>query len=114
MQKPKLYDQKGPEWVIQQSIIKMLVDREWFVKVIHGNVYQSGLPDLFACKRRFGSRWIECKNPLKYAFTAAQLETFPRMMAENVGIWVLTAATDAEYDKLFKPPNWYLYLPVAK
>jgi hypothetical protein len=24
----------------------------------------------------------------------------------GVGIWILTSATQAEYDRLFKPPNW--------
>lgn len=114
MQTPKLYDAKGPEAKIQTALIKFLLEREWYVKVLHGSVYQSGMPDLFACKRRFGSRFIEVKNPEKYAFTAAQLETFPRLMAEGVGVWVLTAATQTEYDKLFKPPQWFTYLSVMK
>lgn len=114
MQTPKLYDQRGPEAKIQDELIKFLEARGWFVKVIHGNVFQSGLPDLFACKRKYGSRWIEVKNPASYKFQATQLETFPRMMAEGVGVWILTAATEAEYNKLFAPANWYQYLPIAK
>jgi len=91
-----------------------MIERGWFVKVIHGSVFQSGLPDLFACQRKYGSRWIEVKNPLSYKFQPTQLEVFPRMMSEGVGVWVLVAATQVEYDKLFKPPNWWQYLPIAK
>jgi hypothetical protein len=29
--------------------------------------------------------------------------------AFGIGIWILTAATQAEYDKLFRPPNWRAY-----
>lgn len=110
MNKPKLYDAVGPEAKIQHALIKFLEDRGWFVRVIHGNMYQSGLPDLFACQRKYGTRWIEVKNPLSYKFQPSQLITFPRMMAEGVGVWILTAATQTEYDKLFKGANWYWYL----
>lgn len=113
MKRPKIKSKHGPEYYIQKSIIKFLNDRGWFCQITHGNMYQRGFPDLFVCKRRYGSRWIEVKNPNKYKFTPAQMETFPRMSAEGVGIWILTAATEAEYQKLFKPANWwsYLYIP---
>lgn len=114
MDKPKLKDTHGPEWHIQQAVIKFMVERGWYVRVIHGSAYQSGLPDLFCCQRKYGSRWVEIKNPLSYKFQPTQMEVFPRLMAEGVGVWILTAATQAEYDKLFRAPNWFLYLSVAK
>ena len=125
----KIRGSKGPEAKIQEAIIKFLEDRKWFVKRMHGNMYQHGIPDLYACRRKFHYgvpkegiyysneplvRWIEVKCAEKYKFTAAQLKDFPRFMQEGVGIWVLTAATEIEYAKLFKPPNWYQFLPVAK
>jgi len=100
----------GPEWIIQQKVIEFLRIRGWFVKVIHGSTFQTGLADLYICKRTYGSRWVEIKNPLAYRFTAAQLETFPRLASEGVGIWILTAATEEEYQKLFLPPNWWTFL----
>jgi len=103
---------KGPEAVIQDAIIKFLRERGWFVNPTHGNMYMRGFPDLYACKRRYGPRWIEVKNPEAYSFTPAQIEMFPRFSAEGVGIWILTAATQREYDKLFKPPNWWTYLKI--
>lgn len=100
----------GPEALIQEAIVKYLRERGWFVKETHGNMYQQGFPDLYAAKRRYGSRWIEVKYVPNLKFTPAQWEDFPRMVAEGIGIWVLTAATQAEYEKLFKPQNLWVYM----
>lgn len=101
---------KGPEAKIQAAIIKMLRERGWFVKPTHGNMYQHGLPDIFCCKRRYGSRWIEVKNPASFKFTNAQWEDFPQFLANGIGIWVLIAATEEEYQKLFQKPNLWVYM----
>ena len=101
---------KGPEAIIQGQIIKFLRERGWFVNPTHGNMYQHGFPDLFAAKRRYGSRWIEVKNPKKFKFTPAQWEFFPRMLAEGIGIWVMVAATEVEYKKLFQKSNLWVYI----
>ena len=111
MKTQKIYNHaKGPEAKIQEAVIKYLREREWFVKIIHGNTYQHGLPDLYIAKRRYGSRWVEIKNPLKWKFTPAQWQDFPRMVAEGVGIWILTAANETEYQKLFDKPNLWKYM----
>ncbi len=107
--KPRNYA-KGPESVIQDALIKMLREKGWFCKVLHGNMWQSGLPDLFVAKKRYGPRFIEVKNPAKFSFTPAQLEDFPRMVAEGIGIWILVAATEKEYAKLFQRPNLWIYM----
>ena len=104
----------GPEWHIQQAIIKKLTLLGWYVNPTHGNMYQQGFPDLYACHRSYGTRWIEVKNPKSYKFTAAQIYSFTRMAAEEVGIFVLTSDSDEEYQKLFQPSNWHLYLSVFK
>jgi len=126
MRKLEIHSVRGPEAKIQAAIIKFLEDRKWMVKSTHGNLYSSGWPDLYACRRRFyyGDkshpasealvRWIEVKNPLNYRFTAAQLKDFPRFNAEGIGIWIMTEATEAEYQKLFRAPNWYTYLSAAR
>jgi hypothetical protein len=100
----------GPEAKIQQEIILALRAAEWFVMVMHGNEFQKGVPDLYACHAQYGPRWIEVKNPLAYAFTPAQREMFPKFTAVNSGIWVLTSATPQELGKLFQPSNWWQYL----
>jgi hypothetical protein len=103
---------KRPESRIQDMIILMLRGKGWFVKPTHGNMFQSGFPDLFCTHTRYGQRWIEVKLPdMKGShFTGAQLEDFPKLCANGSGVWILTAATELEYQKLFARPNWYQYL----
>lgn len=101
---------EGPEAKIQREIIKFLRERGWFVKVMHGNMYQSGFPDLYAIKKIYGRRLIEVKYAKKFKFTPAQWCDFPRMVSEGERIWVLTAATEKEYKKLFDPPNLWVYM----
>ena len=112
MQGMKPKPTKGPEAIIQEAIIKFLTLRGWFCIPMHGNMYQRGVPDIYCCKRRYGARWIEVKNSEAYRFTPAQIETFPRLSAEAIGVWILVAATQREYEKLFKPPNWWTYLHI--
>ena len=113
---PKRTAASGPEAKVQQKVIDFLRAREWFVKRVVGNMYQSGLPDLFACHSKYGHRWVEIKLPgMKGSkFTSAQLDTFPKLGTNGSGVWVLTAATEDEYNKLWHAPNWYQYLPVMK
>jgi hypothetical protein len=108
--RPNIINHKrGPERIIQDEIISFLRIREWYVLETHGNMYQRGFPDLFVCHTSYGQRWVEVKNPLQYCFTAAQMETFPKLCAHGSGVWILTAATQDEYLKLWKPPNWWVY-----
>lgn len=100
----------GPEAKIQEEIIQFLKVRNWFVKVIHGNMYQSGMPDLFATHHDYHIRLIEIKNPVSFSFTPAQTKEFPLLIANGAGVWVLTAATEKEYAKLWQPSNYYQYL----
>lgn len=115
MDRPKIvnYGLK-PEAKIQKDLITFLEARKWYVKVLHGNIFQAGMPDLFICKRDRGYRFIEVKQPIKYMFTASQMETFPKMTGAGVGIWVLTAATEHEYQKLGARPNWWTYCTDTK
>lgn len=101
---------RGPEWHIQRDIIKMLQAKKWHVEVMHASAVMSGIPDLFAGHAIYGQKWIEVKNPASYRFTAGQLKKFPLWHKFKIGIWVLGAATQEEYMKLFDEPNWWLYL----
>lgn len=108
---PKIISRRGsPEAIIQAKFEEFLILRKWSVRATHGNMYQHGFPDLYCCHNTFGARWIECKNPLNYRFTGAQLEYFPELNAHGQGIWVITAATEDQYKRLFGPQNWYHYL----
>lgn len=99
---------------IQAALVKKLRSLEWFVKPTHGNMYQSGFPDLYCAHRKYGQRWVEVKLPeMKGSrFTAAQLDTFPQLAAAGVGIWILTSHEGVELRKLFGPPNWYMFLSI--
>lgn len=101
-----------PEDEIRSAIIKFLVARGWYIKIMHGSLYQQGFPDLFCTHKRYGIRLIEVKLPnmIGSKFTPAQMEEFPKISTNGAGIWILTAANDSEYDKLFKPYNWSSYL----
>lgn len=101
---------KGPEAIIQTDLINFLKIRDWLVLITHGNLYQKGLPDLYCAHAAYGVRWIECKNPLAYSFTPAQRLVFPALSSKGVGVWILTAATEEEYLKLWRPANWHQYL----
>jgi hypothetical protein len=101
---------KGPEDIIQEDIVKYLRQREWFVKETHGNAFQSGFPDIYATHALFKQRWIEVKVPTYFSFTVHQVRDYPRFIANGSPIWVLTAATDEEYNKLFKPCNFSEYM----
>ena len=105
---------RQPENIIQTAIIEYLELRDWFIMNMTGNKYQAGVPDLYICHIRYGPRWVEVKREKKYSFTPAQLEVFPKLSIHGVGIWILTAATKMEYAKLFKAPNWHMFLPVMK
>ena len=108
--KPIRNHAKGPEAKIQEAVINYLRQRQWVVMPTTGNMYQRGFPDLYICQRRYGPRWVEIKNPKKYKFTPAQWEFFPLVIASGVGIWIMTAATDEEYAKLFEKSNLWIYM----
>lgn len=102
-----------PEKRIENEIRKKLAVKGWYTKKMHGNAFQSGVPDVYATHSTYGIRWIEVKT-LKGRFTAAQRETFPKLSANGTPIWVLTDSTDAELEKLFGPENWYWFLKGVK
>lgn len=105
---------KKPETILQNGIAGMLRMKGWYVMATHGNMYQSGFPDLYATHSIYGTRWIEVKRPSGYSFTPAQLDHFPKLSAHGTRIYILTAATEEEYKKLFGPANWHMYLGVMK
>lgn len=114
---PKIARSKrGPEGKIQDDIMTMMRNYGWYVKHTHGSQFQSGLPDLYCTHVRYGARWVEVKLPNMEGskFTSAQLEDFPLLCAHGAGVWVLTAATETEYRKLFTKFNWYMYLGIMK
>lgn len=99
----------GPEYYIQEDLRKFLQKRGWLVERMVGNAFQYGIPDLYCHHPKYGHRWIDVKNPDSYEFTKHQKVKWPLWDKFGVGIWIIVDATEEEYDKLFKPPNWREY-----
>lgn len=91
---------------IQREIVTYLRGREWHVERMLANAFQTGIPDLYAYHKKWGERWVEVKRPDDYSFTPAQRRKWPQWEKAGISIWILTAATQEQYDLLFKPPNW--------
>ncbi|MGN6545760.1 MAG: hypothetical protein ACTHK7_11975 [Aureliella sp.] len=94
---------------IRTDLVEYLTLREWLVEITHGSKFQHGIPDLFCHHVRYGYRWVECKRPIGYQFTRSQKVKFPIWEKHGVGIWILVDASDIEYAKLFRAPNWRDY-----
>lgn len=103
----KLRVRKRPEAKIQKAIIEMLLIRGWYVRVMNASENMTGFPDLYASHSKYGARWVEVKLPQMKgsSFTPAQLEHFPKFLANGTKIHILTGATEQEYAKLFQPEN---------
>ena len=95
-----------PELHVQRELVEFLKVRGWHVERMLADSYQNGLPDLYAYHKKWGARWIEVKRPKDYSFTKRQRQKWPEWERAGISIWILTAATQEQYDLLFKPPNW--------
>ena len=112
MRRPSIKSKHGPEWHIQQQIIKYLQKRGWFVKIITASLYLSGMPDLYATHRVYGPKFIEVKVEKRWSFTKAQKDIFPQLLGHGTPIWIMFAADKTNYDLLFKPSNAPFHLAI--
>lgn len=99
----------GREWYIQEDLREFLETRGWMVERIIGNALQMGLPDLYAHHPTWDGRWIDVKVAGAYSFTKAQRKKWRYWEKFNCGVWILTAADETEYAKLFGPANFRDY-----
>lgn len=104
---PKFRD--DPERRIRTRIREFLTERGWRVDITHGGKYQSGFPDLHAYHLEYGLRWIDAKNPLSYSYTVAQIKLWPKWEAVGCGVFIMFEGDEANYEVLFKPPNFRKY-----
>lgn len=106
----KKYAREQPETKIRDAIRAMLQGRGFLVEIMHGNLYQSGIPDLYVHHPEHGARWIDAKVEGRYSFTKAQKRKWPEWhFRYKIGIWILTGASQEQYDRLFRAPNWRDY-----
>jgi len=95
-----------PELRIRTRIRNYMKDRGWRVDITHGNKYSKGFPDLHCYHLEHGLRWVDAKNPVRYAYTTAQIKLWPKWEEVGCGVWILFEGDDANYDLLFEPPNF--------
>lgn len=105
MKRPRIRKKHGPEHGIQRDVIRFLEARDWHVERMIGNAYQMGIPDLYCYHKQYGERWVDIKNPVQHEFTKSQRWKWPTWEKAGIGIWIMVAATDEEYDKLMHKPN---------
>jgi hypothetical protein len=94
---------------IQNDIRSFLHARAWLTERMHGNAYQVGIPDLFCWHKKYGFRWLDIKRPVGHSLTKAQIQKWPQWESTELGVWIMTAASEEEYKKLFGPPNFRAY-----
>lgn len=94
----------------------------WYVKKMHGNEFQSGVPDAYCMHPKYSPRWVEFKVLRKGSihFEDSQLREFPKWIAHNTGIWLICGedfrgakgqvARERAYRSLFEEPNMAYYL----
>ena len=92
-----------------KEIRPLLAGLGWLVEVTHGNKYMKGFPDLYMGHPEYGQRWVDVKVEGKYEYTAAQRDKWPRWHQHKIGIWIMTAGTHEQVDRLFQLPNWLDY-----
>lgn len=104
IKKPRFHS--NPEAALQERIVDFLQKRGWLVEVMHGNVFQKGIPDLSLFRRDVGYRDVDVKLPEGSVLTKAQCQKWPEWEKHGRGVWIMKAATEEEYQKLWQPPNW--------
>jgi hypothetical protein len=102
-------DKHKLELHIQRELVEFLRARGWYVQRMLADSFQNGLPDLYCHHKKWGQRWVEVKRADGYSFTRRQRQKWPEFEQAGIGIWILTAATQEEYDRLFGPANWRDY-----
>jgi hypothetical protein len=96
-----------------------LTHKGWYVKKMHGNQFQEGVPDLLISHPNYTMRFVECKISGR-PFTRSQIIEFPKMILHGIGIWLIEGVDFRgekgkpellrAYSKLFQPANCAYYL----
>ncbi len=81
--------------------------RGWGIWKIGGSKYTVGWPDYYAYHPQHGHRWIETKTKTG-KLEPSQKIRFRELTDKGDKVYVLT--DEKHYDRLFKEPNWIMYV----
>ena len=104
-------DRDKPEYKTKRTkndLVKYLEIRGWLTQRMSADAFLKGFPDLFCADNKWGTRWVEVRRPENHTLNKAQRRRWALWDELRIGIWVLTAATQEEFNKLYKPPNWVI------
>lgn len=108
-----------PESVRVRNPIRHLMEqRGWICRLVPADTYHVAFPDMWACHKTAGERWIEFKvrRSASLSFTDAQEQWFPKLCDNGMRLWVLASEYDLRlnvnrlhleqlYLKLYQEPN---------
>ena len=96
-----------PEKEGAQRCVKEMRKHGWKchrLNVSAGEFSTTGFPDYYCTHLKFGSRWIEFKQP-NGRLEPSQVERFRDFAEHGIGVWVMHDEND--YQLLFEKPNWW-------
>jgi len=97
----------NPEAAGANRLSRLMRRKGWMIWKHGAGKFVSGWPDYYAAHPSWGTKWIETKAP-GGKLRPSQIKRFSAMSKYGVEIWVLEDERD--YMKLFKKPNWRMYM----
>ena len=97
----------SPEAAGSARLVRLMRRKGWGVWKHGAGKFASGWPDFWARHPKWGTKWIETKAP-GGKLRPSQIKKFSEMAKYGEPIWVLESEED--YMKLFKEPNWRMYM----
>lgn len=88
---------------IQNKIRAKMEEEGWLTEKMHGNKFQSGIPDLYCYHPEHGHKWVEVKTAKGY-LTSAQGAKFKNWEKYDLGVYILISFK--EIPLLKGKPNW--------
>lgn len=103
----KLRGGTQPETKIVNKLTSRFKAAGCYVKKLHGNAFQSGLPDLLVISKQWGTIFVEVKTP-RGKLSPRQINEFAKMSRVGAKIFVINNADNWDIVKT-KKPNWAAY-----
>jgi hypothetical protein len=86
---------KQPEKEGAKRLVELMIRDGWWIRKLHGNVFQSGLPDYVAAHRIYGMCFIETKAPGGFL---SETQRYEFMRWHKVGVKIFVVHDEKDYD----------------